>query len=118
MHPVTFTPYASASRGPCMPGKAGSSDGCVLTNRSAEPVQELATDEFHEAGGHDEVGQERGAGLGEGAIPGGAVRIVADAVDEHGDAGPLRPGQAFDAWPVGAHRRHAARHRRRARTRR
>ena len=31
--PVTFTPYASASRGPCMPGKDGSSAGWVLIIR-------------------------------------------------------------------------------------
>ena len=37
--PVTLTPYASASRGPCMPGKAGHSAGWVLrvtANRGEE----------------------------------------------------------------------------------
>ena len=40
--PVTFTPYASASAGPCIPGNDGDSAGWVLTNRPPNGARNVA----------------------------------------------------------------------------
>ena len=77
--PVTLTPYARASRGPCMPGNDGDSAGWVLTRAAAEPGQERRAGELHEAGQHDEVGLVRRDRLGQRDVPGGAVGVRRDA---------------------------------------
>src|SRR6201996_6866649 len=46
VQPVTFTPYASASLTPCMPGKDGSSAGCVFRQRPLNCARKLLPTSF------------------------------------------------------------------------
>ena len=46
VHPVTLTPYASASRTPCAPGNDGSSAGWVLTIRPPNRPRNVAPNSF------------------------------------------------------------------------
>src|ERR1017187_3865232 len=73
---------------------------------TAEPVQEAAADQLHEAREDDQVRLECGAGGREGPVPLAAVGKVAENAGEGLDPGSARPVKSGYASPVGAHRSH------------
>ena len=109
VHPVTLTPYARASAGPCMPGKLGSSAGWVLTNRPSKRGQEVGPTSFMNPAEIDQVGLVLGDRRREGAVPRAAVGVVLHPVHERRDPGPLGAGEPLDAVAVRADRDHLRR---------
>ena len=103
VQPVTLTPYASASRAPCIPGNDGSSAGWVLTHAAAERGEERRPDQLHEAG-RARPGRARTPRRRRSARASQSSRSAKsrDPVHERRDAGPLGPGQPLDAVAVGA----------------
>ena len=67
VQPVTRTPYASASRTACAPGKAGSSAGWVFSDR--ERVEDRRAEQPHEPGRDDEPRVVLGDRLGQRLVP-------------------------------------------------
>ena len=102
VHPVTCTPYSSASRTPCMPGNDGSNEGCVLMKRPPNLARKAGPDQLHEARGHHQVRLEGRARLGQRLVPVSASGMVGDPVHEGRHPGPLGPVQAGNAAAVGA----------------
>ena len=101
--PVILTPYASASRGPCMPGEDGQQRRMGVDHPAAERGQEAGPTSFMKpalitrsgAYAATSVGQRRGP-----SRPGsGGRRRPATKVGMPGRGGPVEPG---DAGPVGA----------------
>ena len=101
VQPVTFAPYASASRTPWAPGKAGQQGGVGVDEPAAEAGEELLAHDLHEPGGDDEVGLVRGGRLGERRVPLLTGLVVLDPAHEGGQPGPLGALQARDAVAVG-----------------
>ena len=95
--PVTLTPYASASRGPCMPGKDGSSAGWVLIIRPPNAARKRRPDQLHEAGADHQVRRVRrrppSVSAASQSAPAG---VVGHGLDEGGDARRRRPVQPGD----------------------
>ena len=102
MAPVTLTPYASASRGPCIPGKAGSRAGWVLIVRPPNRGQEVRPDQLHEAGADHQVRLVRRDPVGQLARPRPPGRARRRSGWTNVATPARRPVQPEDARPVGA----------------
>jgi len=106
VHPVSFTPCSSASRTPCMPGKAGSRAGWVLIRRPPNAARKGGPTSFMNPARMTRSGRAARQGLGERQIPVCPGRVILDPVRERGHPGPLGAAQCLDAGPVGADRHH------------
>ena len=120
--PVTLTPYASASRGPCMPGNDGEQRGVGVDARGRRTrARNAAPTSFMKPGEHDEVGLVRrrrsSASAASQSLAGGVVRRP--AATKVGTPARSARAEALDAVAVGAdgdhlRRRTPGRRRRRA----
>ena len=106
MQPVTFTPWASASRTPCAPGNDGSSAGWVFTQRPPKESRNGGPTSFMNPARTTRSGACAAHARASAASQSCAGGVVGQADGEGGDAGPLGPGQRVDPAAVRADRDH------------
>ena len=100
--PVILTPYASASRGPWMPGNDGSRAGMGVDHPAAEAARKSAPTSFRKPALITRSGAYAATCAGQPTVPGRCGRRPGPAVDEGRDAGRAGPIQTGDAGPVRA----------------